>query len=66
MTKDLYYANVYVEGIDYFEQKLEERKDKIKIVEKSESPRIAEDGLRYITYILEAEEGLIDPEFKLR
>lgn len=66
MAKDLYYANVYVEGIDYFEQKLEERKDKITIVKKSESPRVAKDGTQYITYILEAEEGLIDPEWKLK
>lgn len=64
MTK-LYYAYVLteIELVDYFEKKLDERKDKIKIVDIG--PAISENGEPAIKYILEAEEGIIDSKWEL-
>lgn len=62
--KKLYYAYVIVELVDYFDKKLEERKDKIKIVDIS--PAISEEGELAIKYILEAEEGVIDSKWELK
>ena len=60
-----YYANVAISCVDYFEKKLEERIDKITLIEKDNSPRTSDNGTKYIRYILEAEEGLIDSKWEL-
>lgn len=62
--KKQYYAYVLVDVADYFEKKLDERKDKIKIVEIG--PAGFEDGQPILKYILEAEEGIIDSKWELK
>lgn len=63
MEKAFYYANVEVSCVEYFEARLKEREDQIEIVSKTE--KVANDGTQFIQYVLLAQEGLIEPEFKL-
>lgn len=63
MKKLYYYAYVLGEVVGYFEKKLEERKDKVKVI--SCSPAITENGEHCNYYVLEAEEGVIDSKWKL-
>lgn len=65
MNKNLYYANVEISCIEYFEENLKERSDMITVITKDETPRVSEDGTKYIRYILEAPEGIINSEWKL-
>ena len=62
--KKLYYAYVMLELVDYFEKKLDERKDKIKIIELC--PAVSENGDPVIKYILAAEEGVINSKWELK
>lgn len=62
--KKLYYAYIPEDLVGYFEEKLEERKDKIKIVIKDSA--ISEKGEPLAHYVLEAEEGFIDPKWELK
>lgn len=64
IMKKLYYAYIIVDLVEYFEKKLEERKDKIKIV--SIHPAVSEEGSPAIKYILEAEEGIINSKWELK
>jgi hypothetical protein len=64
MMRKLYYAYVHEDMVGYFEEKLEERKDKIKVVDFH--PAISEDGYRCIYYVLEAEEGNINSKWELK
>lgn len=59
-----YYANVANNMIEYFEKKLKEREDRIRVVSKN-TINIDPNGVIYTQYILEAEEGLIDARWKL-
>lgn len=61
--KKLYEAFVTKNVIGYFEEGLVERKDKIKVVRMS--PVISEDGELLMHYVLEAEEGVINPIWEL-
>lgn len=61
--KKLYYAFVTEEMNNYFEEKLDERKDDIKVVHTNRD--VSENGEALIHYILEAEEGVINSEWKL-
>ena len=62
--KKQYHAKVAIGMVGYFEKKLEERKDKIDSVSKSDL-KIARNGLQYYAYDLVAEEGVIDPKFEV-
>ena len=62
--KKLYYAYVMLELVDYFEKKLDERKDKIKIIELC--PAVSENGDPVIKYIRAAEEGVINSKWELK
>ena len=66
MAMKRYHVNVIIDLVDYFENKLSERADKINIIKKDEVPQTAENGKQYIYYILEAEEGVIDPKYELK
>lgn len=63
MTK-LYYAYVAVDVVDYFEKMLDERKDKIKVIDFR--PAVSEDGKPVIKCTLEAEEGMINSKWELK
>lgn len=62
--KKLYYAYVMVEMVDYFEEKLAERYDKVKVIRTS--PAISKNGESLVYYVLEADEGVIDSKWELR
>lgn len=62
--KKLYYAYVVEDMVGYFEKKLDERKDKIKVVHMSTA--ISENGKPLVYYELEAEEGVIDSKWELK
>lgn len=62
--KKLYYAYVAEDMISHFEEKLDERKDKIKVVHISKA--ISENGEPLVYYELEAEEGVIDSKWELK
>lgn len=64
MMKKLYYAYVVKDMIGYFEEGLDKRKDKIKVVHAS--PAISENGESLVYYILEAEEGVINSKWELK
>ena len=63
MTTKLYYANVTTDMIGYFEDKIEERNDKICILSKRKIG--VSDDNEYVRYILAAEDGVIDPKWRL-
>ena len=62
--KKLYYAYVVEDMIGYFEKKLDERKDKIKVVHMSTA--VSENGEPLFYYELEAEEGVINSKWELK
>lgn len=64
MMKKLYYAYVVKELVGYYEKKLDEQKDKIKVIYRS--PAISENGEPLIYYVLEAEEGIIHSGWELK
>ena len=62
--KKLYYAYVAKDVVKYFEKKLKESSDDIKIV--SKSPATSESGKPLLCFVLEAEEGVIDSRWELK
>ena len=64
MAKKQYYAYIIDELVDYFDERLAERKDKIKVL--SISRAVSNEGTPCIRYILEAEEGVIAPQWELK
>lgn len=62
--KKRYYAKVAIGMVGYFEKKLEERKDKVELVSKSDL-QLTRSGIQYYGYDLIAEEGIIDPKFEV-
>jgi hypothetical protein len=64
--KKTYFANVELHVVPYFEKKLEERKDVITVAKKDETLRTTRRGTQYVYYELEAEEGIIDPDWELK
>ena len=63
MDMKLYYANVEVSCVEYFEENLNERKDLVEIM--SKEFKTSENGTQYIRYVLAAKEGVIAPEYAL-
>lgn len=59
-----YYAYVALDQINYFEEKLKEREDKIKNIRRGEIVS-SEDGTLCLSYVIEAEEGTIDHKWEL-
>lgn len=59
-----YYAYVAEDVVGYFEEKLSERSDEVKIVQKT--PSMSENCEPVIYYELEAEEGVIDSKWELK
>ena len=59
-----YYAYVASDLIDLFEEKLRSFGDKVKSVERDELFMNA-DGALFYPYIIEAEEGIINPKWEL-
>lgn len=60
--KKLYNAYVTKDIIDYFEEGLEERKDKIKVIRRFETT--SENGELLMAYLLQAEEGVINAKYE--
>lgn len=59
-----YYAYVVLDLVKYFEERLKECGDKIKNICRGEIVR-SEDGTLCLSYIIEAEEGIIDRKWEL-
>ena len=64
MEKKRYYAYVTENMVEYFEKMLEERKDKIEFI--YSHPCTSENNEPVVCYLLEAEEGVIDPKWELK
>ena len=64
MMKKFYYAYVAKDMIDRFQEKLDERSDKIKIICTNQA--ISENGETLLYYVLEAEKGIIDSKWELK
>lgn len=64
MMNKLYYAYVIKDMASHFEERLDERKDKIKLVHSSSA--VSENGEPLVYYTLEAEEGIIDSKWELK
>ena len=64
MSKKLYYAYVEMNMVNHFEEALKERADKITVCYLN--PAFSEKGRPLVRYVLEAEEGIIDPKWELR
>lgn len=62
--RKLYYAYVTEDMVSYFEEKLNELKDKIDVI--GISPAISENNNPLKYYVLSAEEGIIDPKWELK
>lgn len=62
--RKLYYAYVTEDMVSYFEEKLNELKDKIGVI--GISPAISENNNPLKYYVLSAEEGIIDPKWELK
>lgn len=63
MDTKIYYAYVVMDMVEYFEERLI-KEDKIKYFSKESA--ISESGEPLIYYVIEAEEGLIDPKWELK
>ena len=63
MAKKYYYANVAMDMVDHFENKLSAR-DRIEVLSKTRV--ISETGMPVIRYTLKAEEGIINPKWELK
>jgi hypothetical protein len=50
--------------VDYFEEKLTQHMDRIYKIRRGEI-KSTEDGQQYKVYIIQAEEGLIDPKYEI-
>lgn len=59
-----YYAYVALDLIDLFEEKLISFGDEINSIERDEL-LMNEDGTLFYPYVIEAEEGIINPEWEL-
>lgn len=59
-----YYAYVALDQINYFEEQLKEREDKIKNIRRGEIVN-SEDWALCLSYVIEAEEGVIDHKWEL-
>ena len=59
-----YYAYVAPDFIDLFEEKLRSFGDKVKSIERDELFLNA-DGALFYPYVIEAEEGIINPKWEL-
>lgn len=59
-----YYAYVTPDFIDLFEEKLKSFGDKVKSIERDEL-FMNEDGTLFYPYVIEAEEGIINPKWEL-
>ena len=59
-----YYAYVAPDLIDLFEEKLRSFGDKVKSIERDEL-FINSDGAPFYPYVIEAEEGIINPKWEL-
>ena len=59
-----YYAYVVLDLVNYFEERLKECGDKIKNIYRGEIVS-SEDGTLFLSYVIEAEEGIIDPKWAL-
>ena len=59
-----YYAYVAPDFIDLFEEKLRSFEDKVKSIERDELFMNA-DGALFYPYVIEAEEGIINPKWEL-
>ena len=64
MMKKLYYAYVAEDMVSYFEEKLEELKDRIDVIRISSAISENNNPLKY--YVLAAEEGIIDSKWELK
>lgn len=62
--KKLYEAYVATYMVDSFEKALCERKDKVKVV--NTRYVMSESGEPLVRYILEAEEGIINPKWEIK
>ena len=65
MNRKRYSALVANNCVEYFEKKIEERKDKIEIISKEEVSKNSTGEILCIYYVLEAEEGVIDSKYEL-
>ena len=59
-----YYAYVALDLIDLFEEKLRSFGDRISSIERDEL-LMNEDGMLFYPYVIEAEEGIINPKWEL-
>ena len=59
-----YYAYVALDLIDLFEESLGSFCDKVKSIERDEL-LMNEDGTLFYPYVIEAEEGIINPKWEL-
>ena len=60
-----YEAHVALDMVDYFMEELEKRKDNVRIVSIG-LPMVSKEGtVIYRTFVLEAEEGTIDPKYRI-
>ena len=59
-----YYAYVALDLIDLYEEKLRSFCDKVKSIERDEL-FMNEDGTLFYPYVIEAEEGIINPKWEL-
>ena len=59
-----YYAYVALDLIDLFEEPLESFRDTVKSIDRDEL-LMHEDGTLFYPYVIEAEEGIINPKWEL-
>lgn len=59
-----YYANVLKDLVEYFEETLDGRKDRVSVI-RTESV-VSDDGDQLVCYVLEAEDGVISPRWELK
>ena len=64
-NRKLYFANVSEDLVDYFEAKLAEHTDGIHHVTRSWQ-EASDGGEVFMRYVIEADEGLIDPKYELK
>lgn len=59
-----YYAYVHKDLVEYFEETLDGRRDRVKVVRTE--PAISDEGEPLLYYVLEAEEGVINSRWELK
>lgn len=61
-----YFAYVTPKMVNYFEDELLKRRDKIHSIERNLIPAYSEDGTQLHQYRITAEEGIIDSRWEIR